>query len=65
MSSILAQGFPSASSATRPPEYQELKARVHRELLNRLNLDRLTRMKRQDAEPELRSLIIDMAKSKP
>jgi pilus assembly protein CpaF len=60
MSSILTPGFPSASSATRPPEYQELKARVHRELLNRLNLDRLTRMKRQDAEPELRSLITDM-----
>jgi pilus assembly protein CpaF len=60
MSSILAQGFSSASSAGRPPEYQELKARVHRELLNRLNLDRLTRMKREDAEPELRSLIIGM-----
>jgi pilus assembly protein CpaF len=60
MSSILTHGFSSASSTTRPPEYQELKARVHRELLNRLNLDRLTRMKRQDAEPELRSLITDM-----
>jgi pilus assembly protein CpaF len=60
MSSILTEGFPSTSSATRPPQYQELKARVHQELLNRLNLERLTRMKRQDAEPELRTLIIDM-----
>jgi pilus assembly protein CpaF len=60
MNSILTQGFPSTSSAARPPQYQELKARVHQELLNRLNLDRLTRMKRQDAEPELRGLIVDM-----
>jgi pilus assembly protein CpaF len=60
MSSILTEGFPSTSSATRPPQYQELKARVHQELLNRLNLERLTRMKRQDAEPELRTLIVDM-----
>jgi pilus assembly protein CpaF len=60
MNSILTQGFPSTSSATRPPQYQELKARVHQELLNRLNLERLTRMNRQDAEPELRILIVDM-----
>jgi pilus assembly protein CpaF len=42
---------------TRHPQYQELKGRVHQELLNRLNLERLTRMKRQDAEPEIRSII--------
>ena len=42
---------------TRHPSYQELKGRVHQELLNRLNLDRLTRMKRQDAEPEIRTII--------
>jgi pilus assembly protein CpaF len=60
MISILDGGFPSTSSATRPPQYQELKARVHQELLNRLNLERLTRMKREDAEPELRTLIVDM-----
>src|SRR5579864_2624740 len=60
MNSILIKEFPSASLATRPPQYQELKARVHQELLNRLNLERLTRMKRQDAEPELRSLIVGM-----
>jgi pilus assembly protein CpaF len=60
MNSILTQGFPSTASATRPPQYQELKARVHQELLNRLNLERLTRMKREDAEPELRTLIVEM-----
>jgi pilus assembly protein CpaF len=37
--------------------YQALKGRVHQELLNRLNLDRLTRVSRADAEPEIRSLI--------
>jgi pilus assembly protein CpaF len=42
---------------TRNASYQELKGRIHQELLNRLNLDRLTRVKREDAEPEIRSLI--------
>jgi pilus assembly protein CpaF len=60
MNSILTQGFPSTTSATRPPQYQQLKARVHQELLNRLNLERLTRMKREEAEPELRTLIVEM-----
>ena len=60
MNSILTQGFPSTASATRPPQYQTLKARVHQELLNRLNLERLTRMKREEAEPELRTLIVEM-----
>ena len=38
-----------------PPrqQYLELKATVHRKLLNRLNLERLTRVKREDAEPEV------------
>jgi pilus assembly protein CpaF len=45
---------------TRHPEYQALKGRVHGELLNKLNLDRLTQVKREDAEPELRSLITGM-----
>jgi pilus assembly protein CpaF len=60
MNSILTQGFPSTASAARPPQYQTLKARVHQELLNRLNLERLTRMKREEAEPELRTLIVEM-----
>ena len=45
---------------TRHPQYQDLKGRVHQELLNRLNLDRLSKVKREEAEPELRTLIIDM-----
>ena len=42
---------------TRNPEYQALKGRIHTELLNRLNLDRLASVRREDAEPELRSII--------
>jgi pilus assembly protein CpaF len=42
---------------TRNASYQDLKGRIHQELLNRLNLDRLTRVKREDAEPEIRALI--------
>ncbi len=45
---------------TRHPQYQALKGRVHQELLNRLNLDRLSKVKRGEAEPELRSLIVGM-----
>jgi pilus assembly protein CpaF len=41
----------------RNPGYQELKSRIHTDLLNRLNLDRLTRVRREDAEPEIRALI--------
>jgi pilus assembly protein CpaF len=44
-----------ATSQTR--DYQRLKAKVHQELLNRLNLERLTRVKREDAEPEIRRVI--------
>jgi pilus assembly protein CpaF len=42
----------------RPPQYQQLKGRVHTELLNRLRLDKLANITREDAEPELRSLIV-------
>jgi pilus assembly protein CpaF len=48
------------SADLRSPHYQELKGRVHQELLGRLNLDRLTRVKREDAEPEIRSLILGL-----
>ena len=41
----------------RTSRYLELKGRVHQELLNRLNLDRLTQVSRVDAEPEIRSVI--------
>jgi pilus assembly protein CpaF len=50
----------SAIADTRHPEYQALKGRIHQELLNRLNLDRLASVKREDAEPELRTLIISI-----
>jgi pilus assembly protein CpaF len=42
---------------TRNVAYQELKSQIHQELLNRLNLDRLARVKREDAEPEIRVII--------
>jgi pilus assembly protein CpaF len=48
------------ASETRQPHYQDIKSRVHRELLNRLNLDRLTNVKREDAEPEIRLLILSL-----
>jgi pilus assembly protein CpaF len=44
----------------RQPQFQALKGRIHKELLNRLHLDRLAAIKREDAEPELRSLILNM-----
>ena len=45
-----------------PPDsdYNALKERVHLALLNRLNLDRLNRVGRSEAEPELRGLIIGL-----
>ena len=49
--------FAGAPHDTRSPQYQTLKGRIHQELLNRLNLDRLTRVSRVEAEPELRSVI--------
>ena len=47
------------ASATdiRDPQYQALKGRIHQDLLGRLNLERLTKMSRVDAEPEIRSVI--------
>ena len=41
-------------------KYQTIKGKVHHDLLNRLNLDRLTQMSRREAEPEIRSLIDNM-----
>ncbi len=49
-----------APGDTRHHGYQELKSRIHQELLSRLNLERLAKIKRQDAEPEIRSLIVSM-----
>ena len=44
----------------RSPQYQELKAKIHNELLGRLNLERLARVKREDAEPEIKNLIVTL-----
>jgi pilus assembly protein CpaF len=44
----------------RHAKYQEIKGKVHLDLLNRLNLERLTRVRREDAEPEIRTLILGL-----
>lgn len=44
----------------RRTDYQDLKSRVHQALLDRLDLDRLAYVKREDAEPEIRTLISAM-----
>jgi pilus assembly protein CpaF len=44
----------------RSRNYQELKSRIHNDLLNRLDLERLTRLQREVAEPEIRNLIVVM-----
>ena len=59
MNSILAVPTTTSVSA-RLREYQELKTRTHQELLNRLNLEHLTRVRREDAEPEIRALIVEL-----
>ena len=53
-------GRPAFATDTRNVAYQQLKSRIHQDLLNRLNLDRLTQVRREDAEPEIRSLINGM-----
>jgi pilus assembly protein CpaF len=60
MNSILTRDVSPVSAAVRTAQYQALKGRVHQELLNRLNLERLNRMKRVEAEPELRAVILGM-----
>jgi len=47
----------TGTAASQTQDYQRLKATVHQELLSRLNLERLTRVKRDDAEPEIRRVI--------
>jgi pilus assembly protein CpaF len=45
------------SADARQIHYQEVKSRIHEQLLSRLNLERLSQVKRSEAEPELRSVI--------
>ena len=40
----------STTADLRHPKYQEIKSRVHSDLLNRLNLERLTTVKQEVAE---------------
>ncbi len=51
---------PSASADPRLRAYQDVKTRIHNDLLNRLNLERLTQVGQADAEPEIRRLILDL-----
>jgi pilus assembly protein CpaF len=51
---------PPTITDTRTPVYQALKGKIHQELLNRLNLDKLTRTSKTEAEPEIRALIQDL-----
>jgi pilus assembly protein CpaF len=62
MSQTLTLMTPGSASTldTRNTKYQTIKGKVHHDLLNRLNLDRLTQISRREAEPEIRSLINNM-----
>src|SRR5687768_17602230 len=50
----------AAATDTRNPQYQALKGRIHQDVLSRLNLDRLTKTSRNEAEPEIRSVIQEL-----
>jgi pilus assembly protein CpaF len=60
----LPQAAGAAAARPRPeavrPQYIELKANVHRKLLNRLNLEALASADRSRAESEIRSLLFDL-----
>ena len=64
--SIPAQTLPLRSApgpAARPParaQYVELKASVHRKLLNRLNLEALAQADRSRAESEIKTLVVEL-----
>jgi pilus assembly protein CpaF len=55
-------GSPGRAPAPPPPrpQYIELKANVHRKLLNRLNLEALASVERSRAEAEIRTLLFDL-----
>src|SRR5690348_7856968 len=60
LDTVSTSGSSAAAVDTRAPQYQALKGRVHQDLLNRLNLDRLTKVSRVAAEPEIRVVIQEM-----
>ncbi len=51
---------PAAAPIAPRPQYIELKANVHRKLLNRLNLEALANADRARAEGEIRSLLYEL-----
>ena len=56
-----AQAPPSVPKPQAPrPEYLQLKANVHRKLLNRLNLEALAQSDRARAESEIRTLLAEL-----
>src|SRR5262245_12479307 len=52
----------TAAVKSQPPraQYVELKASVHRKLLNRLNLEALAQADRNRAESEIRTLVTEL-----
>ena len=62
--SLNSQPNPAAAGQRRAdaprPQYIELKANVHRKLLNRLNLEALASAERARAESEIRTLLFDL-----
>jgi pilus assembly protein CpaF len=67
--SLLSLNTPPAGTPGAPPrprvdaprpQYIELKANVHRKLLNRLNLETLASAERSRAEAEIRSLVFEL-----
>jgi pilus assembly protein CpaF len=54
---VRSAGKPAALPDDRQNQYQDVKSRIHELLLNRLNLERLSKVRREEAEPELRSVI--------
>ena len=67
MSSILTPAAPTTRAAAARPQprqqYLELRASVHRKLLNRLNLEALASAERSRAEAEIRTLGMTRARS--
>ena len=62
MTATLAPTLPLAASAISPrpamrAQYVELKASIHRKLLNRLNLEALAQADRPRAESEIRTVV--------
>jgi pilus assembly protein CpaF len=58
MNSVVSITGPAADP--RQKSYQDLKARIHSDLLNQLNLERLTQMGQKEAEPEIRRIILEI-----